>query len=120
MIPTLTHGEMGYGAGVIAARRFGASQIVDPRPYLVGTLKDTFRKYPGIGSLLPAMGYSPQQIQDLEKTINATDCDLVISATPIDLTRLIKINKPCIQINYEYKDNSEPTLESIIREKFGA
>ncbi len=118
--PTLTHGEMGYGAGVIAARRFGASQIVDPRPYLVGTLKDTFRKYPGIGSLLPAMGYSPQQIQDLEKTINATDCDLVISATPIDLTRLIKINKPCIQINYEYKDNSEPTLESIIREKFGA
>ncbi|MDY0094460.1 MAG: cyclic 2,3-diphosphoglycerate synthase [Candidatus Vecturithrix sp.] len=118
--PTLTHGEMGYGAGVIAARRFGASQIVDPRPYLVGTLKDTFRKYPGIGSLLPAMGYSPQQIQDLEETINATDCDLVISATPIDLTRLIKINKPCIQINYEYKDNSEPTLESIIREKFGA
>ena len=118
--PTLTHGEMGYGAGVIAARRFGASQIIDPRPYLVGTLKETFHKYPGIGSLLPAMGYSPQQIHDLEETINATDCDLVISATPIDLTRLIKINKPCIQINYEYKDNSEPTLESIIREKFGA
>ncbi|GAK61291.1 hypothetical protein U27_01191 [Candidatus Vecturithrix granuli] len=118
--PTLTHGEMSYGAGVIAARRFGASQIVDPRPYLVGTLKETFHKYPGIGSLLPAMGYSPQQIHDLEETINATDCDLVISATPIDLTRLIKINKPCVQINYEYKDNSEPTLESIIREKFGA
>lgn len=117
--PTLTHGEMEYGAGVIAARRFGASQIVDPRPYLVGSLKETFQKYPGIGSLLPTMGYSPKQIKDLEETINKTDCDVVISATPIDLSRLITINKPCVQINYSYKDNSEPTLESIIRENFG-
>ncbi len=117
--PTLTHGEMEYGAGVIAARRFGAAQIVDPRPYLVGTIGDTFEKYPGIGSVLPAMGYGEKQIKDLEATINKTDCDLVISATPIDLTRLITINKPCIQINYGYKDNSEPTLESLIKEKLG-
>jgi predicted GTPase len=113
--PTLTHGEMEYGAGVIAARRFGAAQLIDPRPYLIGTLKETFKKYPRIGSLLPAMGYSPQQIKDLEDTINRTDCDLVISATPIELSRLISINKPCIQIRYEYKDNSEPTLEAILK-----
>lgn len=117
--PTLTHGEMTYGAGVIAARRFGASQLVDPRPYLVGTIKATFQKYPGISTILPAMGYSSQQIKDLEDTINATDCDLVISATPIDLLRLLSINKPCVRIRYEYKDHSEPTLESIIKERFG-
>jgi predicted GTPase len=117
--PTLTHGEMAYGAGVIAARRFGASEIVDPRPYLVGTIKATFQKYPGIGTILPAMGYNSQQIKDLEDTINATDCDLVISATPIDLRRLLSINKPCVRIRYEYKDHSNPTLESIIKERFG-
>lgn len=118
--PTLTHGEMKYGAGVIAARRFGAGQIVDPRPFLVGTLKETFEKYPEIGSILPAMGYGEQQVKDLEKTINNTECDLVISATPIDLTRLIKIDKPCIQIKYGYKDHSEPTLRSLIANKLGA
>jgi predicted GTPase len=117
--PTLTHGEMEYGAGVIAARRFGAAQLVDPRPYLVGTLRETFETYPRIGSVLPAMGYSRQQMSDLEETINGADCDLVLVATPIDLTRLFSVNKPSIRIRYEYRDNSEPTLEAIIRERLG-
>ena len=115
--PTLTHGEMAYGAGVIAARRFGAAELVDPRPYLVGTLKETFAKYPNIGTLLPAMGYSQKQIKDLEETINCTDCDLVVSATPIDLLQLVSINKPTVRIRYEYKDNGQPTLADIIKEK---
>jgi len=114
--PTLTHGEMEYGAGVIAARRFGAAQLIDPRPYLVGTLKETFQSYPAIGPVLPAMGYGRQQMEDLQETINRTQCDLVLSATPIDVARLLSLNKPSIQIRYEYKDNSEPTLEAIIRE----
>ena len=113
--PTLTHGEMDYGAGVIAARRNGAAELVDPRPFLVGSIKDTFKKYPNIGPLLPAMGYSPKQIKDLEETINRTECDLVLSATPIDLTHLITINKPVQRIRYEYKNNSQPTLEELIK-----
>lgn len=117
--PTLTHGDMAYGAGVIAAQRFGAAQMVDPRPYLVGTIKETFENYPSIGSLLPAMGYGHEQMRDLEKTINKTDCDLVLSATPIDLTRLLSVNKPSIQVNYGYKDNGEPTLEQIIKARLG-
>jgi predicted GTPase len=117
--PTLTHGEMEYGAGVIAARRFGAAQLVDPRPYLVGTLRQTFETFPRIGSVLPAMGYSRQQMSDLEETINGADCDLVLVATPIDLTRLFSVNKPTIRIRYEYRDNSEPTLEAIIKERLG-
>ncbi|MCP3955519.1 MAG: GTPase, partial [Desulfobacterales bacterium] len=112
--PTLTHGEMAYGAGTIAARRFNAAGLVDPRPYLAGTLQDTFAAYSGIGALLPAMGYSRRQVEDMETTINNTDCDLVLFATPIDLTRLIKINKPTIRVRYEYRDNSEPTLESLL------
>ena len=115
--PTLTHGEMSYGAGVIAAQRFGAAELVDPRPYLSGTLQDTFDEYPHIGTLLPAMGYSPEQIQDLEDTINRSDCDLVISATPIDLTRLVKIAKPIERIRYEYKDSDQPTLEQVLTER---
>jgi predicted GTPase len=117
--PTLTHGGMEYGAGVIAARRFGAAQLVDPRPYLVGTLRQTFETFPRIGSVLPAMGYSRQQMSDLEKTINGADCDLVLVATPIDLTRLFSVNKPTIRIRYEYRDNSEPTLEAIVKERLG-
>lgn len=116
--PTLTHGEMAYGAGTIAARRFKAAKIVDPRPYLAGTLKDTFDKYPGIGALLPAMGYSTRQIKDMETTINNTDCDLVLFATPIDLTHLISIDKPTLRVLYEYSDNSEPTLEMLLKKHF--
>ena len=115
--PTLTHGEMKYGAGIIAARNFGASEIIDPRPYLQGSLKDTFEKYPGIGKLLPAMGYGRKQIVDLEATINNTDCDLVLIATPVDLTKMISINKPSLRVEYAYKDNSSPTLEEVLREK---
>ncbi len=110
--PTLTHGEMTYGAGVIAARRHGVAQLVDPRPYLVGSLKLTFKQYPQIGSLLPAMGYGRQQMKDLEETINTVPCDIVVIATPVDLTRLLSINKPSILIRYRYKNNSTPTLEA--------
>ncbi len=117
--PTLTHGEMEYGAGVIAARRFGAASLSDPRPYLAGTLKETFEKYPNIGTLLPAMGYSPQQIKDLERTINDCPCDLVVLATPVDLLHLLTINKPTVRIRYEYKDNSRPTLEELLVKRLG-
>lgn len=115
--PTLTHGEMAYGAGVIAARRFGASRLVDPRPYLAGSIRDTFQAYPGIGTVLPAMGYGKQQMQDLAETINQTECDLVLLATPVDLTRLMTLNKPTVRIRYTYKDNSSPTLLKIIKER---
>ncbi|MBW2057148.1 MAG: GTPase [Deltaproteobacteria bacterium] len=112
--PTLTHGEMTYGAGVIAAKRYGAAEIVDPRPYITGTIKETFRTYPHIGTLLPAMGYGEQQIHDLELTINRTDCDLVLSATPIDLPKLVSINKPNLRVRYEYSDHGEPTLKEVL------
>ena len=115
--PTLTHGEMQYGAGVIAARRNGAAELVDPRPYLAGSIQRTFEKYPGIGPVLPAMGYSRVQIEDLEATINRTDCDLVVLATPVDLTALVDIDKPTVRVRYEYKDHSRPTLEDLIRSR---
>ena len=115
--PTLTHGEMVYGAGTIAAQRFNAAEIVDPRPYLSGTLQETFAAYPHIGALLPAMGYSRRQIEDMEATINGVDCDLVLFATPIDLTRLISINKPTLRVRYEYSDHSEPTLASLLMKR---
>ncbi len=115
--PTLTHGEMKYGAGVVAARRFGAKELVDPRPYLVGSMKETFEKYPEIGTLLPAMGYFEQQLKDLEETINNTDCDVVISATPIDITRLVKVNKPIVRVRYELEEIGYPKLEDILKEK---
>ena len=115
--PTVTHGEMAFGAGVIAAERYGAGEIVDPRAYLTGTLKETFQKYPKIGKLLPAMGYSPEQVRDLETTINRTDCDLVIPATPVDLTQLIDLNKPTVRVRYEYKDHGSPTLEEVLKER---
>lgn len=99
--PTLTHGEMKIGAGTVAAHKFGASEIVDPRPFTVGKLSETFRLYPGIGTLLPAMGYGKQQLADLEKTINNTECDTVIIATPIDLNRIIKIRKPNTRVYYD-------------------
>jgi len=115
--PTLTHGEMKYGAGVIAAQKFGAKEIIDPRPYAMGSIKDTYEKYPGIGTLLPAMGYGKKQIQELEDTINATDCDIVIIGTPIDLTRIIKINKKSIRVKYKLQEIGRPDLEEILNKK---
>ncbi len=112
--PTLTHGEMTYGAGIVAAQKFGAAEIVDPRPYTTGTISDTFEKYPNIGPLLPAMGYSDQQIADLNTTINQTDCDTVIIGTPIDLRRLININKPAIRVTYELQEIGTPDLKTLL------
>lgn len=117
--PTLTHGEMAYGAGFVAARRYGAGEIVDPRPYAVGSIKATYEKYPNTGTILPAMGYGDQMIRDLEKTINKADVDVVLSGTPIDLTRVIKINKPIQRVRYELQEIGEPTLKSILFDKFG-
>jgi predicted GTPase len=112
--PTLTHGGMEYGAGTVAAREFGAAEIIDPRPYLKGTLKETFRKYPGIGRLLPAMGYGRQQVADLERTIAAVPCDAVILGTPIDLTRVVKIGQPSVRVRYELQEIGQPDLRQIL------
>lgn len=112
--PTLTHGEMKIGAGVIAAQRFGAAEIVDPRPFAVGKLKETFEIYPKIDTVLPAMGYGEEQIKDLEATINACDCDSVIIGTPIDLQRVIDIQKPCAKVDYELQELGKPNLEMVI------
>ncbi len=117
--PTLTHGGMGYGAGVIAAKKFGARELVDPREWVVGSISDTFDQYPEIGPVLPAMGYSPRQVADLRETIEAVDCDLVIIATPIDLRRLIDIDKPALRVRYELQEIGEPTLDHILREYLG-
>jgi predicted GTPase len=115
--PTLTHGEMKYGAGVVAAQKYGAKEIIDPRPYAIGTIKDTYTKYPGIGALLPAMGYGKKQIQELENTINAVDCDIVIIGTPIDLSRIVKINKKSIRVKYELQEIGRPDLEEVLSQK---
>ena len=114
--PTLTHGEMKIGAGVVAARKFRASELVDPRPFTVGRLTETFRLYPEIGTLLPAMGYGEQQLRDLEKTINNTKCDSVVIATPIDLNRIIKIRKPNTRVYYDLQEIGDPNLSQIIDE----
>jgi predicted GTPase len=115
--PTLTHGEMAFGAGIIAAQRLGASEIVSPKPFAVGSIAETFSRYPLVGPVLPAMGYSRKQIQDLEETINQCDCDLVLFATPIDLPKLVRIDKPTVRIRYEYQDHNAPTLESVLRRR---
>jgi predicted GTPase len=112
--PTLTHGDMPYGAGVIAARRYGAKELVDPRPFSTETIRETFQQYPHIGPVIPAMGYSKSQISDLEHTINRADCDLVLFATPIHLTRIISINKPTLRVLYEYRDRGTPALEAVL------
>jgi predicted GTPase len=117
--PTLTHGEMAYGAGYVAAQRFGAAEIIDPRPYAVRTIAETFEKYPATGPILPAMGYGEEQIKDLEETINATPCDLVIIGTPIDLRRIVKIKQPADRVRYELQVIGQPTLEDILRTRFG-
>lgn len=118
--PTLTHGEMQYGAGIIAAEKAGAAEFIDPRPFAVGTIAGTFEKYPNIGTLLPAMGYSPQQIKDLEKTIDASPADVVVIGTPIDLRRIVNITKPTVRVSYELQEIGHPDLEDIIEEHFGA
>ena len=118
--PTLTHGEMAYGAGFIAAKTYNAGKIVDPRPFASGTIQETYRQYPHIGPVLPAMGYSSAQITDLEQTINAADCDLVVFATPIHLTRIVSINKPALRVRYEYQDSGEPRLEEILLKRLRA
>lgn len=117
--PTLTHGEMAYGAGWVAAMRFGASEIIDPRPYAVGTIQETFAKYPTTGNVLPAMGYGDHQIGELEETINRADVDLVLIGTPIDLARIVDINKPSQRVRYELQEIGRPTLEELLKAKFG-
>jgi predicted GTPase len=113
--PTLTHGEMTYGAGTVAAEKYGASELVDPRPYTVGTISETFEKYPEIGTLLPAMGYGDEQMKDLEATINKSQADLVIIGTPIDLRKVINIEKPALRVFYELQEIGQPTLEDVLK-----
>jgi len=112
--PTLTHGEMQYGAGVVAARKYGAAELVDPRPFLKGSLVGTFEKYQEIGTLLPAMGYGGTQVKDLERTINATDCDGVVIGTPIDLRRVVKIKHPTTRVTYDLQEIGSPTLVDVL------
>lgn len=114
--PTLTHGEMEFGAGHVIAERLGAKEFVDPRPYTVGGLTETFKKYKGIGNVLPAMGYGEQQLKELEETINNVDCDAVVIGTPIDLSRIIQIDKPCTRVHYELDEVGEPNLEGVLKE----
>ncbi len=114
--PTLTHGEMKIGAAVVAAQKFGAAGFVDPRPYTVGKLSDTFKTYPNIGVLLPAMGYGEQQLKDLEATINRTECDSVVIGTPIDLSRIIKINKPFTRVYYNLQEIGRPNFDGVLDE----
>jgi len=113
--PTLTHGEMTYGAGTVAAEKYGALELVDPRPFTVGTISETFEKYPEIGTLLPAMGYGDGQMKDLETTINKSDADLVIIGTPIDLRKVININKQALRVHYELQEIGQPTLVDALK-----
>lgn len=115
--PTLTHGEMKFGAGVVASLNNGAKELVDPRPFAVESIQETYRHYPEIGTLLPAMGYGQKQIKDLEETINRADCDVVVIGTPIDLRRVIKINKPATRVRYYLKELTSPKIEDLLKEK---
>jgi predicted GTPase len=110
---------MAYGAGWVAARRYGAAEIIDPRPYAVGSIQETYAKYPTTGDVLPAMGYGDEQMRELEETINNAGADQVIIATPIDLGRLLKIDSPAQRVRYELQEIGQPTLEDILKEKFG-
>jgi predicted GTPase len=115
--PTLTHGDMSFGAGILAAKKFGASEIIDPRPYAVGSIKEVFRRYPKTGAVLPALGYGAKQIAELEATINAAPADLVLIATPIDLRRIVKIRHPTVRVRYDLKEVGQPTLADILKER---
>lgn len=114
--PTLTHGEMAYGAGVVAAQKFGAAEVVDPRPYAVGTIRETFERFPHLGAVLPAMGYGDAQVDELRRTIEATPADLVLVATPINLARLLHLNKPSLRVTYELAEVGAPTLGDVVGE----
>jgi len=116
--PTLTHGEMRFGAGVVAAQKFGASEIIDPRPYATGSIKKTYQKYPHIGFLLPAMGYGQEQIKELESTIDNSDAELIVIGTPIDLSRVMKINKEYVRVRYELQEIGKPDLKEILMKHF--
>jgi len=116
--PTLTHGEMQYGAGVVAASKYGAAELVDPRPYTVKSITRTFEKYPNIGVLLPAMGYGDQQVKDLETTINKTKCDTVVIATPIDISRILKIKQPATRVYYSLQEIGTPDVATVLGEFF--
>jgi predicted GTPase len=113
--PTLTHGDMTFGAGTLAARKFGASEIIDPRPFTVGSIKETFKKYPNMGILLPAMGYGRKQMKDLEDTINKTNCDAIIIGTPIDLRKIINIKKPSVRVRYDLSEIGRPDLTDVLK-----
>lgn len=115
--PTLTHGNMAYGAGVIAARKLGAAEIVDPRPYAVGSIVEAFKKYTHLGTLLPALGYGKEQIRELEETINRTPCDVVLIGTPIDLRRVLHINKPAVRAQYNLEELGAPSLEDVLKKR---
>jgi predicted GTPase len=112
--PTLTHGEMGYGSGIIAARKHDAVEIVDPRPNAIRSLAEVFRNYPWVGKALPAMGYSAAQLADLRATIDATPCDSIVIATPVDLARLIALPKPACRVRYDLEENSHPDLSEVL------
>jgi predicted GTPase len=117
--PTLTHGDMSFGAGVVLAKKFGAGEIIDPRPYAVGSIRETFERYPKTGAVLPAMGYGEKQIAELEATINAAPVDLVLIATPIDLRGIVNIKHPTMRVSYELKEIGHPTVAQILKERFG-
>jgi len=114
--PTLTHGGMKFGAGVVAARKYGAAAIVDPRPCAVGSIKETFRKYPHLDLVLPAMGYGEKQTRELARTIDRIDCDLIVSATPIDITRVLSARQPILRVGYELEEIGSPTLKDVLKE----
>jgi len=116
--PTLTHGEMGYGAGVVASKNLGAAELVDPRPFAVGSIKEVFSRYPHMGQLLPAMGYSEGQIKELKETIDATPCDLVVIGTPIDLRQLIDMKKPGVRVTYDLQEIGHPDMEDCLQKIF--
>ena len=113
--PTLTHGEMKYGAGVVAAKKYGAAELVDPRPFVSGTIAETYEEYPFIGTLLPAMGYGKKQMKELEEVINRTDCDLVVVGTPIDLGKQLNIEKPHVRVSYDLDEIGSPNLEEVLK-----
>jgi predicted GTPase len=114
--PSVTHGQMPYGAGEIASEKYHAGETVDPRPHAVGSIKETFEKYPHLEKILPAMGYSDEQIADLQETINAVDCDVVVAGTPIDLARVVSVNKPIVRVKYELQEIGEPNLETVLKD----